>query len=102
MELLQKKISGKIQILVIAVIQQKDLIRYYGNQVEKNNYSVDKEKLKEYFPLETVTSGMLEIYQRLLGLEFIKLEDGEVRNEFEKTDFLPSDRFGMMMFHCIK
>ena len=51
--------------------------------MEKNNYSVDKEKLKEYFPLETVTSGMLEIYQRLLGLEFIKLEGGEVRNEFE-------------------
>ena len=83
MELLQKKISGKTQILVIPVIQ-KHLIRYYGNQVEKNNYSVDKEKLKEYFPLERVTSGMLEIYQRLLGLEFIKLEDGEVRNEFDK------------------
>jgi thimet oligopeptidase len=46
--------------------------------VEKNNYSVDKEKLKEYFPLETVTSGMMEIYQRLLGLKFTKLEGGEV------------------------
>ena len=51
--------------------------------MEKNNYSVDKEKLKEYFPLETVTSGMLEIYQRLLGLEFIKLDGGEVTTEFK-------------------
>ena len=42
---------------------------------------MDKEKLKEYFPLETVTSGMLDIYQRLLGLEFIKLEGGEVENQ---------------------
>ena len=84
MELLHKKISSKTQKkLVIGVIQQEDLTRYYVTQVEKNNYSVDKEKLKEYFPLETVTSGMLEIYERLLGLEFIKLEGGEVRNEFE-------------------
>ena len=55
-------------------------LRYYFNQVEKNNYSVDKEKLKEYFPLEKVTAGMLEIYQGLLGLKFTKLEDGEVGN----------------------
>merc|ERR1712106_989751 len=54
---------------------------YYGNQVEKNNYSVDKEKLKEYFPLEKVTSGMMDIYQRLLGLKFTKLEGGEVWHE---------------------
>ena len=81
MELLQKKISGKIQTSVIVVICLNNLTRYYGNQVEKNNYSVDKEKLKEYFPLETVTSGMLDIYQRLLGLEFIKLEGAEVRND---------------------
>eukprot|EP00092_Neocalanus_flemingeri_P009866 GFUD01010635.1.p1 GENE.GFUD01010635.1~~GFUD01010635.1.p1 ORF type:complete len:787 (+),score=201.65 GFUD01010635.1:408-2768(+) len=51
---------------------------YYANQVEKKNYSVDKEKLKEYFPLETVTAGMMEIYQRLLGLKFTKLDGGEV------------------------
>jgi hypothetical protein len=25
-----------------------------------------------------VTSGMMEIYQRILGLKFTKLEDGEV------------------------
>ena len=48
--------------------------------MKKKNYSVDKMKLKEYFPLDTVTSGMLAIYQRLLGLEFIKLDGGEVEN----------------------
>ena len=81
MELLQKKMSGKTEKKI--VVGDILLTRYYGTQVEKNNYSVDKEKLKEYFPLDTVTSGMLEIYQRLLGLEFIKLEGGEVRNEVE-------------------
>ena len=55
-----------------------DIIRYYGNQIAKKDYSVDHEKLKEYFPLETVTKGMLEIYQRLLGLKFTELENAEV------------------------
>ena len=51
---------------------------YYANQVEKKDYSVDNEKLKEYFPLGKVTQGMLEIYQRLLGLKFIKSKEAEV------------------------
>jgi len=58
-------------------IAMEDIL-YYRTQSEKKEYSVDKSKLKEYFPLETVIKGMLEIYQRLLGLNFKKLENGEV------------------------
>ena len=54
------------------------IFRYYTTQISKKIYSVDHDKLKEYFPLETVLSGMMEIYQRILGLKFTKLEDGEV------------------------
>ena len=61
----------------VCVIYHFDIIRYYGNQIAKKDYSVDHEKLKEYFPLETVTKGMLEIYQRLLGLKFTELENAE-------------------------
>merc|ERR1719430_2756225 len=50
---------------------------YYKNQVKKKNL-FDMQMIKEYFPFETVMRGMLEIYQRVLGLEFIKLEGGEV------------------------
>ena len=39
---------------------------------------MDSEKLKEYFPIDTVVNGMLNIYQTLLGLRFTKLEDAEV------------------------
>lgn len=32
-------------------------MRYYMNIVEEKEFSVDHEKLKEYFPLEIVTKG---------------------------------------------
>merc|ERR1719422_1285083 len=54
---------------------------YYVTQVEKLDYQVDSEKLKEYFPIETVINGMLDIYQTLLGLKFTKQENAEVWHE---------------------
>lgn len=47
--------------------------RYYNNLIAKNDYNVDSAKLKEYFPLDTVVSGMLKIYQILLGLKFTEI-----------------------------
>lgn len=48
---------------------------YYCNMVEEREYAIDNEMLKEYFPLETVTKGMIEIYSHIFGLEFTKLVD---------------------------
>ena len=47
--------------------------RYYVNMIETTDYNVDSEELKKYFPLQTVLTGMLEIYERLLGLKFTKI-----------------------------
>jgi len=45
--------------------------RYYNNQLKKSKYSVDYEKIKEYFPLETVIKGMLEVFGEVFGVKFV-------------------------------
>ncbi len=52
--------------------------RYYDTQLKKDKYQVDQELIRQYFPLETVVSGMFEIYQRLLGVSFFEVMDAPV------------------------
>jgi thimet oligopeptidase len=45
--------------------------RYYDNLLKKTRYAVDQEKVKEYFPEDLVTAGMLSVYETLLGVRFV-------------------------------
>lgn len=56
-------------------------LSYYNNQILKNKYNVDKEKMREYLPMDACLKGMFEIYQQLLGVEFKKIENPSVWHE---------------------
>lgn len=51
-------------------------IPYYVNQLKKARYSVDAEKVREYFPVDHVIKAVFDIYQTLLGVRFHELADG--------------------------
>ena len=45
--------------------------RYYNNQLKKSKYAIDYEKIKEYFPLETVIDGMFGVFGEVFGAKFV-------------------------------
>jgi Zn-dependent oligopeptidase len=56
-------------------------VSYYNNQILKTQYQVDREKIREYLPMDACLKGMFDMYQELLGLEFRELENASVWHE---------------------
>ncbi|WMI67682.1 M3 family metallopeptidase [Mangrovimonas sp. YM274] len=54
---------------------------YYKDQILKNEYNVDHEKIREYLPMDACLEGLFTIYQQLLGLEFRRAENASVWSE---------------------
>ncbi len=53
-------------------------IDYYKNRILQKQFQVNNEALREYFPMQQCLDGMFRIYQKLLGLEFKKVENPSV------------------------
>lgn len=48
---------------------------YYAEKIRKEKYDLDDEKLREYFSLEDVTTGVLDVINKLYGITFERRDD---------------------------
>jgi thimet oligopeptidase len=68
--------------------------RFYDNELKKAKYQVDTDEVRQYFPLDVVTTGLMNTYQTLLGLRFEEIKPAKAWHEdvqlFEVRD--ASDR----------
>ena len=46
---------------------------YYNNMMQKQQYAVDQEAIKQYFPIEKTIDGVMNLYHKLLGVTFVKV-----------------------------
>ncbi|PBP18423.1 peptidase family M3, partial [Diplocarpon rosae] len=47
--------------------------RFYGRMMVEKEFSIDEQKIAEYFPLQSTVQGMLKIFEELFGFVFIEL-----------------------------
>ncbi|HVO19053.1 MAG TPA: M3 family metallopeptidase [Anaeromyxobacter sp.] len=48
------------------------------NLLKKRDYALDDEAIRQYFPAQTVTSGMFRVYERLLGVRIEEVQGADV------------------------
>lgn len=53
-------------------------IGYYSRLIMEDEYSINQEKISEYFQVEHVVSSMLGIYAKILGVIFTKVDHGPI------------------------
>ncbi|KAI9750971.1 MAG: mitochondrial import inner membrane translocase subunit tim21 [Chaenotheca gracillima] len=97
---LRKRLSpgGKAEIEKLQALKTKDLSargkeaqndghyylwdhRYYDRLMIEEEYSIDQQKIAEYFPLQTTVEGMLHIFEQLFGLVFVEITPGDERDK---------------------
>lgn len=54
--------------------------RFYDRLMREVEYSLDEQKLSEYFPLQSTLQGILHIFEQLFGLVFYNITGEEVGN----------------------
>jgi len=53
-------------------------IAFLSNQLQKRDFSLDNEKIREYFPADTVVAGTFLIYSKLLGVKYVQVQNAKV------------------------
>ena len=51
--------------------------RFYDRMMVEKEYSIDEQKIAEYFPLQSTIEGMLTIFEELFGFVFVEVDPAE-------------------------
>jgi len=54
--------------------------RFYGRMMVEKEFSINEQKIAEYFPLQSTIEGMLSIFENLMGFVFVEIV-GEDRDK---------------------
>jgi peptidyl-dipeptidase Dcp len=54
---------------------------YYAEKLRKERYAIDAEAVREYFPIEQVTSGLFDVVNKLWGVTLVERTDLPVYHE---------------------
>ena len=67
--------------------------RFYDTLMLEKDYQLDQNLIAEYFPLQTSIEGMLNIFEQLFGLAFVRLEGAD------RDSISPSGRGQDIVWH---
>ncbi|KAJ2451198.1 metalloendopeptidase [Coemansia sp. RSA 2336] len=59
--------------------------RYYQTLIKERKHNIDYDEVKQYLPMAEVTRGILDIYQKMLNLRFVKVENESVWHDDVET-----------------
>ncbi|KAJ2672329.1 metalloendopeptidase [Coemansia sp. RSA 1085] len=59
--------------------------RYYHTLIKERKHNIDYDEVKQYLPMAEVTRGILDIYQKMLNLRFVKVENKLVWHDDVET-----------------
>lgn len=75
---LAKLLAFKKELDPSATVLNQSDISYLSYQLQKRDFSLDNEKIREYFPADVVISGLFKVYSEMLGLRFEEVKDAKV------------------------
>lgn len=76
-------------------------VLYYANLLQKEEFDVDSEKVREYFPVETVKKGTFEIYSKLLSVKFQKIKNFPLWHEDAELYAVKDTKGGIISYFLL-
>jgi thimet oligopeptidase len=73
--------------------------RFYDNQLKKTKYEIDNEEIRQYFPLDVVTSGLMATYQKLFDVKFEEIKNPETWHEDVQLFKVSDAKSGKLIGH---